>query len=320
MTYFEALEKNSVAGIGDSCVKTVDSVISKVFLYEKFARKVYRYDNGFVGRLDDPTFRKKFVQEDFVWNNLMCPEIYFHLEGAKQIDGVWYVCSMAEAEDYSIVMAKVDVEKNLHHTLLQGKADEAIVCKVADTMMTRLHNLTVLKAAEIPTFKRPWRELFLLRLQDLREWCGMVPEQLPLAYVQKILLALEKIADDPYVRAYDPAKMQVAIDNHAGNILIFDHGIEFLDIYQFKEHWLAVDPLVNITRPAADVFALGGKELGKAFLKAATPYYPMPNDKIVYAYLIEAALILVAYQYMLKKPDIAVRYMQWIDMHFSKIQ
>ena len=316
MTYFEALEKNSVVGIDDSCVKTVDSVISKVFLYKTFARKVYRYDNGFVGRLDDPVFRRKFVQEDFVWNNLMCPEIYLHLEGAKQVDGVWQVCPMAEAEDFSIVMAKVDVEKNLHHTLLQGKANAVIVGKVADTMMTRLHNLTLLKAATIPTFKRPWRELYLLRLQDLREWCAMVPEQLPVMYVQNVLQALEKIADDPYVRAYDSAKMQVAIDNHAGNILIFDDSIEFLDIYQFKEHWLAVDPLVNITRPAADVFALGGEALGQAFLKAATPYYSMPDDKTVYAYLIEAALILVAYQYMLKKPDIAARYLDWIDSHF----
>ncbi len=216
-------------------------------------------------------------------------------------------------------MRRIDVEQNLDHRLRQRRVSADDVRAVAKTMMTRLMALTEAKRASIRTFRRSWHELYHLRLRDLRDWCDMAGDGLDRGFVAGVLETLAVFHDDPYIKTFDGSKMHVAIDNHAGNILLTPDGVEFLDIYQFKEHWLAVDPLVNITRPAADLAVLGNERLLHAYLTACASFVPLPDERIVLSYTVEAAMIMAAYRAMLKEPAIAARFVAYINANLPKL-
>jgi aminoglycoside phosphotransferase family enzyme len=316
MTDFEqAFENNEIVGIADAYDKKIDTALSRVFLYSTKVFKIYRHEVGFVGDFNNFAFRKSFYAEDFFWNQHMSPAIYVALRGfCKNDDGKWEMCDMDKAVEFAIEMNRVDTQNTLHNYLLDEKVTEKIVRDLADTIMQGLVKLTQEKRESIPAFQREWRDLFTLRLKDIRDF-GYMAESKGLSKERTDMLVdtLTKLLDDPYVTEYDKSKYIVAIDNHADHILVTESGIEFMDVYQFKDYWLAVDPLIVITRPAMDIIALGGEELGKIFLEQASKYYPLPDEKIVTQYLIYSACITGVYYVIIGEKEVAQKYQDATD-------
>ncbi|MBI5467324.1 MAG: hypothetical protein HY975_03905 [Candidatus Kerfeldbacteria bacterium] len=317
MTIFEALGHDRVSGGPRGHQQTIETVISYVFMYPHEVWKVYKHENGFVGDLTNDAFRQAFVREDFAWNNAMCPEIYQRLVGLRLAGDTWEVCPTADAGDLAIVMRRISMDDSLYHRLMTEHVTTNQVADVATTMLTRLMALTKAKQASIKTFQRPWSELHHLRLQDLREWCSLDGANIEPTFLAEVLTTLEKLAQDPYIQQFRSRDMHVGIDNHTGNILITTDGVELLDIYQFKDHWLAVDPWVNITRPAADIAVLGDSALLDAYLTAAAALVPRPPRQILTGYLIEGAMIMAAYRNMLGELETATRFIQYVREQLS---
>ena len=316
MTDFEqAFENNEILGIEATYDKKIDTALSRVFLYPTKVYKIYRHEVGFVGDFNDLAFRKSFYAEDFFWNQHMSPTIYLALRGfQKNSDGKWEMCEMDKAEEFAIEMNRVDTQNTLHNYLLEGKVTEKIERNLADTIMKGLAKLTEKKRDSIPAFQREWKDLFTLRLKDIRDF-GYMAESSGLSKERTDMLVdtLTKLLDDPYISEYNTSKYIVAIDNHADHILVAESGIEFMDVYQFKDYWLAVDPLIVIARPAMDIFALGGEEMGKIFLEQASKYYPLPDKKIVTQYLIYSACITGVYYVIIGEKEVAQKYQDTID-------
>lgn len=301
--------------------KEVETALSRVFLYPQKAYKIYKSEEGFAGDFTDKEFRKAFYKEDFSWNRDMSPTIYLSLVGfSKNKDGRWALCDLGEADEFAIEMKRVDTNNTLNNYLLAGKATDDTIRAVADTMMQRLIKLTAEKRDSIPAFRQTWKELFKLRFKDARDFGYLaVDKGLSKARTDMVIDAAMTVLEDPYVTNYDESRYIVVIDNHADNILVTDQGIEFMDVYQFKPHWLAIDPLAAIARPAIDILALGGEEKGRIFLDQASKYYLLPSKKIVAQYLIYSASINGVFYFLIGKPEIAKKYQDQIDRLLKEI-
>ena len=68
MQLYEALQQNKVKGFSKP-EKEIETMISRVFVFENSAVKVYKWENFFFADLSDYEYRKKFYQDDFYWNN-----------------------------------------------------------------------------------------------------------------------------------------------------------------------------------------------------------------------------------------------------------
>jgi aminoglycoside phosphotransferase family enzyme len=113
---------------------------------------------------------------------------------------------------------------------------------------------------------------------------------------------------------------QIAIDNHAGNVVFVDDTPQFIDIYLLKREWRLIDKHHNIARLATCVRVLGTDELADAMYEEFATYHLLAATEIYQFMEAYNALIKGYYYTYLEKPDIAIRYFTFADMTLETLQ
>ena len=111
MTLLEAFEQNLIND--DKYERRIETIFSKLFFFSDKVIKIYKYSDNYYGQFSDINFRKEFYAEDFSWNHTMAPDIYLSLNPYKLTDGKWAPASQDEAEDFYIVMKRIDDKSNV---------------------------------------------------------------------------------------------------------------------------------------------------------------------------------------------------------------
>lgn len=321
MTLIEALEKNAVPEISAPLENVVETVLSKVFIYKDIVRKVYKHEKNFIGDFTDSGFRRVFYADDFAWNQAMSPLVYRALMGLKTNNGIWEFCDRAEAEDYLIEMNRIDTTQDMVHVALEGRLTDKMIMDAWNDMISRTRALTEREKNILPDFQTTWRQLFDRRLDEIAPWCEMSHDPVLTSEVQGIISKIRAaIIDDPYIKNFPQQSLQVLIDNQACN-LIFENGKPlFIDIFLMKEYWRVGDPFMTMTRMAVDIVALAGGGKEKAIREESQKQLWVLPDRVYWSYMLYSALIMAPYFYMLQRPDIASKYVDFIHANLEKVR
>lgn len=171
MNLLEAFEKQAVSGISKTPDRVIETLISKLFFFGDKVYKVYKWNKAFFGDFSSLDFRKDFYQEDFFWNNAMAPHIYLALKPVKFDGNVFIEADIADAEDFYIVMNKIDEKDNLTKKLINKDITAEDLRIITREMTMELDKLTKEK---IDTLKNVVDiGLFALEKQiveELRSW------------------------------------------------------------------------------------------------------------------------------------------------------
>lgn len=112
----------------------------------------------------------------------------------------------------------------------------------------------------------------------------------------------------------------MAIDANCDNILILTNKIGFLDILPPKENWRVADKFFTICRVTTDVAALLGREKANIMYEAYKNFAGLPSENVKIIYEIRSALIQAAYRYALEQPNLAQKYLQFMDQRLRDLK
>lgn len=314
MDLIEAFKIGAVENIKELPSKIIDTQLSSVFIFTDKAIKVYKKEDAFFGNLGESDFRKGFYFEDFSWNKWMSPEIYLALKPVRIIENGWKDCSYDSATDFYIEMNKVNIENDLSNLLVNNAITKEQLKTIGLVMIQRILDLTRAKRDSISVFNKPWKDLLLQRQEDLRNFSYIVGSKISKEKVDIVINKfVEFVKGSSYITDFDDSKLEACIDNHSDNILLNGVEVAFIDIYLVKENWRGVDPLHNICRTMADVCVLSNRENTEAMFQGYLQFHPDGPNEVKEFYMAYNAMIKAAYCYMLKKDELAVKYLNFVD-------
>lgn len=298
----------------------INTHLSSVFLAGAFALKIYKHQNNIIGDMTDPAFRRAFIYEDFVWNQSMSPELYIHVQPYRETADGWVPCEDSIAQDWAIRMHRTDTSRDLENTIKQGRATPEQLQRAMTVMLARLSELTERVRVSTQSFTLPWHEIWRLRTDDLRSWCQMLTHVIPPETGNAWSDTLAALVDDAYMRAVPRESYLVAIDNHAGNLILINDGVQFIDIYPFKEHWKPADPYFVAARLVGEAYILGGEQAAQPMMKAYLERFSLPPRHICLAYesygsIIKAGLLIVTGRAAEAPP-----FIRCIEQHIDEIK
>jgi aminoglycoside phosphotransferase family enzyme len=312
MDLLQAFAENKVTDV-QPILKVIDTQLSRVFIGSNRVYKVYRRSAAFFGNLSDDTFRRKFYQEDFSWNQQMSPQVYLALRPVAFIDGFYCTVSDGEAQDFIIEMALVDTSRTLSALLLQHKVHSQDMERLIQVMSQRGARLTEEKKEEILQISKSWSKLYELRLQDLENFSAL-QSTIPRDVMQRAVAALRKhYAHSTYFREYSPDALGAGIDGHSDNVLLIGEDIIFIDVLLVEERWRPIDPFFDVCRLAVDIEAQGQPELLPVLYQAAKEHIKSVPDDVRTAYELSSAIIKGAYDAIIGKHDLALRHRPIIE-------
>lgn len=319
MNLIEAFERDLVEGFSKPD-REIETVISRLFFYENKVCKVYKHMQSFIGDMTVARFRKEFYSEDFSWNNIVSPNIYLELVGVKK-EGDRYIKTENDAEDFFILMEKVDSDTNLVDLLLEQRVRDKNLTDVIEVLVQKLKELTKTKRPKIDHISaQGWPELLKQNYEDLRSWSYMADTHIPREKTNEIVDALSKSSENlEVIKNFDTNSMFSYVDGHAGNIFIVDDKVTFMDIYPPKESWRVADMFYTINRPITDVAVLFGQDKADimyAKLEELTGEFPA---QLKLLYTIHDAQIMAAYFHMLHKHELGEKYFRFVEENLKKL-
>jgi aminoglycoside phosphotransferase family enzyme len=315
MTLIEAFEKQAVSGISGSPDKVIETLISKLFFFGDKVYKIYKWNKAFFGDFSSLSFRKEFYKEDFFWNNAMAPHIYTNLRVVK-FDGSSFVESdMKEAEDFYIVMNKINEKDNLTHKLIAGDITQDNLRLIAREMTIKLEELTREKKDSLQyVVDRGLASLEQEIVGDLRSWGYMADPQYPKEKTDKTTRILgDAFKREKYFTDFKNSDLSIAVDNHSDNILFSNGQLGFIDIFPPRDIWRIVDPFYNICRLATDVAVLRDRDSANVMYDEYKKIMPLGPENVKNIYELRAALIKGPYLSVLKRTSEAEKYFAFID-------
>jgi aminoglycoside phosphotransferase family enzyme len=316
MNLIEAFDKGFIYPAKPEPVRTLETVISKLFFYEDIVIKIYNYKESFLGDFGDPELRKDFYQKDFSWNHLMSPDIYLRLVGMKQDDGMWVEVSLTEAEDYYIEMKKINDSQNVTNLMVNNRMSDQDFRNLGFKMTTRLQLLTEEKWEEIKDlFQKDWKTTLLDSMEETVKWCYMAEDKMPRGLIDRFSSAIQNtVKNNSYFRDPNNFTLQASTDNHTDNILILNGKVEFIDAMPPKESWKVYECFYNICRPAADVAAIAGRNKANLLYDEYEKIHGnLPPEEVKAIYEIENALIKSAYLYMTDREVLGDMFLSFIE-------
>ncbi|RJQ32335.1 hypothetical protein C4572_01285 [Candidatus Parcubacteria bacterium] len=315
MTLIEAFEKWAVEGVPGHPDKVVETLLSKLFFFGDKVYKVYKKEENSISKLDRAG-RIEFYRQDFYWNNRMSPEIYIKLQPLKENNGLFLNTSFEEADDFYILMNKIDDSQNLTTLLGKGGMQDEQIRKVVREMGNRLKAISRENGEEIEDILQTgWREFNNRNIEAL-EWIYEASPALPFETSRRVISFLQDIVDkEEYFSFKRCPRPSAAIDNQSDNILLLNDNVCFIDIYPPKKIWRARDDLFVLARLATDVAVLGNKEMSEMVYDEYRNIAPAWPSQVTDIYEIESALIKTAYYFIIKKAGLAERYLSFIESH-----
>lgn len=316
MNLIEAFEGQKITGLSPKIDKVIETAISKLYFSDDKVYKIYKYDKAFFGDFSDFSFRKKFYNDDYSWNSAMAPDIYTALQGVKNKNNHYILTSRNEADDFYYVMNKVDTDKCLTNLLIQGQITENDLAKIAYAMGVRIKKLTDEQKKENNNlFSKRMRELAKEDVEDLRSWAYMADPKLLKSKTDEIINEIFRFVEkEKYLERLTEKNLALNIDGHSDNTLFINNEAGFIDIMPPKENWRTGDFYFNICRLATDVAVLWSKDKTEAMYEVFNQIaLVVPPPKVRLIYEIRASLIRTAYFYILNKPELAEKYLEFLE-------
>lgn len=314
MQLIEAFELGLVGGIPkpERCIETW---LSDVFLYKDVVRKVAKYVTiKDIGDLTGYQKRKEFYTADFKWNNLFAPEIYISLQGARETIGGWEICESSEAEDYFILMNRIDADDTLINRLYGKKVTKENIIQITEKLLTNL-DLANEEYFEDQSrkLKKGVYELMLARLDNLREF-ALSAKNVSVEVTNKRVDALTVFhASHPYFKELSDSSASVTIDGHSANIVFVKDKPVFMDVYWPMPAFRIVDHVLATARIAACVRVFMGDEFADIMYAIYAKKRALPPKEILDFYEAYNAFVMGYYFIHIKRPELVQPYFVFAD-------
>ncbi|KKW36959.1 MAG: hypothetical protein UY81_C0008G0011 [Candidatus Giovannonibacteria bacterium GW2011_GWA2_53_7] len=306
---FEGLLLPGLVGDHDGVIETV---LSKLFIRGDEVHKAYKHRTADFADLADRSVRRKYIAEDFFWNNIMAPNVYLELRGVRREGDQFVHVDHKEGEDWYIVMRKIDNERNLMRALEEGILPGGKLGEYVGALYARLEMLTEARKQGLKEFFD--KEALHVREEVIgtRDWAYTAEPHLSRADVDRAAELMERVLS---AEAYfqNPIKtLSVVIDTNPENIFLFDEGVSFIDVMPPKDAWRVHDRYFALCRTSADVSALVGKTHAEALHDSYEALSPLPPEAVRMVYEIAAALIQTPYRKMVGRDDLAAKYADYV--------
>lgn len=319
MELIEAFSKGKVEGI-EPILDVISTQLSKIFMSENKAYKVYLKQNTFFANLKNPEYRKKFYKEDFSWNYWMSPDVYLGLKSVALKGDKFMIVTEEEAEDYFIEMNVVDTKCTLSQLLLDNKVTKDNIKLLVDTMEQKLSALTKEKKAELSNISNSWSHLYGLHIKDIEEFT-LSQSAIPAPLLKKAFIVLKNHHENSeYFKKYPEEKLSAAIDGHSDNILFLKNKVSFIDILLVADRWRLIDPYFDICRLAVDIETLGKPELVTTFYNSFQKNIKNLPEDIHISYKLLSAILKGTYNSIIGKDDLAIKYVPLIKNLTSSLE
>jgi len=322
MSLLQSFPHSHLSGFVQPTEKTITTMISKLFFSGHRVVKIYKQQKYFFADLKHLNPRRSFYRDDFLWNHKMSPHIYLRLQGMQLQQGTWRPASLTAAQDFCLVMKRIDDGQNLTARLMAGQVTEQQLAQLAQVMMTSLQQLSRENQAALRQLRAQWEwpDFVNINLADNRDWAYSACPSLPRPTINRIIARVKKARQRiPYFQQLTMADMMYSIDSQSDNLLLLDSQIQFLDIMPPKPNWRINDLLYTLSRPATDVAALNNPKLAQIIYRTYARYHSLPSPAVIASYEIINALIRAAYFYNLGQPAVAKKYVAYINRLLPKL-
>jgi aminoglycoside phosphotransferase family enzyme len=309
MNIVTALEDLSLEGIKEDHDRVIETVLSKLFVRGEEVYKAYKHRTADFADLADRDMRRKYIAEDFFWNNAMAPEIYLELRHVKH-DGERFVhVEDVHGEDWYIVMKKIDTSQDLMRAIESGVLPRKALALYVRTLLERILVLTEARRGELEEFFDKDAAHVRSEVLGACDWAAFdgAPYLTPTEVARAKVLMERALEKETYFQ--NPIEhISVVIDTNAENILFLDGKVSFIDVMPPKDAWRVHDRYFLVCRTSADIRAQQGDEHADILHETYGAHTPLPPEMVRTVYEIAASLIQVPYRKMVGRDDLAVKY------------
>lgn len=291
-------------------------MISKLFFSRRRVIKIYKQRKYFFADLKSFSPRRSFYRDDFLWNHKMSPAIYRQLQGMRLQQGTWQPSSLATAQDFCLVRQRVDDSQNLTARLRTGQVSERHLSHLTRVMIANIQQLSDENEVMLRRLRAQWawEDFVNINLADNRDWAYTACPNLSRPIINRIIARVKQTRQrTPYFQKLSMKDMVYSIDSQSDNILLLGNHIQFLDIMPPKPNWRINDLLYTLSRPATDVAVLMDPKQSRVIYQTYAQHHPLPPPAVIAVYEIINALIRTAYLYNLSQPQLAQKYLVYIN-------
>ncbi len=318
MQLVQALKSGKVASISELPINHIETVMSHVLIYKDTVRKVYKDDReGIFLDLRDFETRKQFYKDDFYWNQDVSPHIHLNLHGVeKDTQGTYKIIAAENASEWFVEMRRIEDTDTLVKRLLEETITTTDIEAVAETQIKGLKKLS---EKWLPSYEdllsKSLQKLWADRLDtDLRNFGYSFGKEIPKETTDiRIHTLLNFFNTHTYFNDLKEEDAEIAIDNHAGNVVFTDGAPHFIDIYLIKKEWRVIDRNNNIARLATCIRVLGNDNLADSVYNTFNKHHTLASSE-VYDFLEAYNALIKGYYYTyLQQPNIAEKYFIFAD-------
>ncbi len=307
-----ALELLAVEGLnGTPHDHIIETVLSKLFVRGDEVHKAYKHRTADFADLTDKETRRTYISEDFSWNNIMSPEVYRELRHVKERhDHFAHVDE--DADDWYIVMKKIDTNRDLLRTLEARIPSSAELKNYVEVLSQRLDILTQEKSVGLKEYFDKGAGHVVSEVKGASEWAFYDADPF---LTQDEVLHVRSVLEQALVHEqyfHSPIELSVAIDTNPDNILFLEDGVTFIDVMPPKAEWRVHDHYFLLCRTSADISALAHKDNAEILHLYYSTRAPLPPETVRMVYEIAAALIQVPYRKMVGRIDLAEKYAHYV--------
>lgn len=320
MNIVSALEHLQVEGLEVEHDHIIETVLSKLFIRGNEVHKAYKHRTADFADLMDMEVRRKYISEDFFWNNAMAPEIYLELRHVKPEGEKFVHVEDGEGEDWYIVMRKIDTSKDLMRAIENDSLEAEALKEYVRTLLSRLDNLTQARRGELEEFFAKDAAHVRAEVLGACDWAAFDGEPFvtPKEVAHTKILLTRAIEQELYFQ--QPIKdISVVIDTNPENIIFIDGKVSFIDVMPPKDAWRVHDRYFLICRTSADIKAQEG-EHSTALHDTYSEYTTLPPQIVSVIYEIAAALIQVPYRKMIGQSELAQKYANFVRMRCAELE
>ncbi len=301
--------------------RVIETLVSKVFVFNDKVLKVYKKDKYFFGDLETFESRKAFYEEDFFWNNNASPEVYLHLWGVAQKGDSFEFVPNHLGKDFVIEMSRIDDEQTLTKVLNRGELTPEQAAEFIDSLVNTLTTLKGERRQKLDhLFQRGLYVIMVDNTQSLYDW--MVTEKSFNESEAKEVLetlkeGLEKVS---YFKDMQIEDLSVAFDNNCDNLILLNGKPSYIDILSPMEVWRVVDEYATIARTIVDIEVIQDMETGKVAREAYAKYARLIPKAAMLMHEVRAAAIQWPYRFMIKQDDLAKKYGEYTKNKLKELR
>lgn len=320
MNIVTALETLSVEGLKEGHDHIIETVLSKLFIRGDEVHKAYKHRVADFANLTHRETRREYISEDFFWNNIMAPEIYLELRHVLH-DGKQFVhVNEDSAEDWYIVMRKIDSGRDLLKSLEKGEVEQVELREYAKLLTERLRQLTEKKGEELSVHINKGTAHISSEVLGVCDWASVGAD--PHLSYDEVMRAKELLKQALEREKYfnSPVSLSVVIDTNPDNIIFLDEGVSFIDVMPPKDTWRVHDRYFPLCRTSADVSALSHKDHAESLHHEYAKTEVLPPEIVRTVYELAAALIQVPYRKMVGRDDLAAKYADFVRSQMKTLE